>query len=98
MLKTKKFNIFEELKTEEDIRGFVEASFEDAKDDPDPSLLIYALGIAAKARGLIPKAAKEAGVARESLYRSLSRNGNPSFKTVAKVANSFGYKIIVVPE
>jgi hypothetical protein len=47
---------FEELKTKEDIDGFVEASIEAAQDDTGPSLLAHALGVAAKARGMLETA------------------------------------------
>ena len=49
-MKTTKWNIYEELKTAEDIQAFVEASIIEAENDTDPSLLAHALGIAAKAR------------------------------------------------
>ncbi len=34
--------------------------------------------------------AKETGLARESLYRALSSEGNPEFATVLKVLTSLG--------
>ena len=52
-MKTSKWNIYEELKTEEDIQAFVEASIVEAENDTDPSLLAHALGVAAKARGML---------------------------------------------
>jgi probable addiction module antidote protein len=39
--------------------------------------------------------AKELNLARESLYRSLSQDGNPSFNTVAKVLDNLGYQLSV---
>jgi hypothetical protein len=35
----------------------------------------------------------ELGLNRESLYKSLSRDGNPSFATIVKVIDMLGYKI-----
>jgi len=37
--------------------------------------------------------AKDAGLSRESLYRALSIDGNPSFATVLKVARALGMKL-----
>ena len=37
--------------------------------------------------------AKEAGLGRESLYKSLSSDGNPSFATVIKVLSALGVKL-----
>lgn len=39
--------------------------------------------------------AKEAGLARESLYRSLNSGGNPEFSTVMKVMSSLGLRLSV---
>jgi len=39
----------------------------------------------------IPK--KAAGLSRESLYRALSADGNPSFATVLKVAKALGVRL-----
>ena len=39
--------------------------------------------------------AKDAGLSRESLYRALSPEGNPSFSTVLKVARALGVRLHV---
>jgi len=40
--------------------------------------------------------AKKAGVTRESLYKSLTEDGNPKFATISKVTKAIGCKLIVV--
>lgn len=62
----------------------------------DPKLLQRALGDVAKARGMA-QIAKEVGVGRESLYKSLSPSGNPSFRTIVKVVRSLGGRIAIEP-
>jgi probable addiction module antidote protein len=37
--------------------------------------------------------ARDAGLSRESLYRALSEEGNPSFATVHKVARALGVRL-----
>ena len=37
--------------------------------------------------------AKDAGMSRESLYKALGAEGNPSFATVLKVARALGVKL-----
>ena len=37
--------------------------------------------------------AEETGLARESLYRSLSADGNPEFGTVLKVVRALGLRL-----
>jgi probable addiction module antidote protein len=41
--------------------------------------------------------AKDAGLSRESLYRSLSAEGNPSFATVLKVTKALGLRLQAHP-
>ena len=88
---TSPFNIFEHLKSEEDIRGFLQ----EVAETGDTSDFIHALGIAARAKGMT-KIAKKAGVTRASLYKSLSEEGHPQFETVSKVIDALGYKIAIV--
>jgi len=49
MEKLTKFSIIDELKTNVDILGFIEASIEEAKNDVDTRYIQNALGIALKA-------------------------------------------------
>ena len=37
--------------------------------------------------------ARKAGLSRESLYKALGENGNPSFATVLKVARALGVRL-----
>lgn len=58
----------------------------------DPASVVNALGNIARARGMT-MVAKEAGLARESLYRSLAVDGNPEFATVLKVIAALGLRL-----
>ena len=58
----------------------------------DPDLLLLALSDVARAKGMA-QVAKDAGLSRESLYRALSADGNPSFATILKVARALGVKL-----
>lgn len=49
----------------------------------DSALRQAAIGDVTKAKGM-GQITKEAGVGRESLYKSLDRNVNPSFHTIMK--------------
>ena len=93
MLKTKKFDMVNYLKTEQDIRDYLDAILEEG----DYNYLPAALAHIARARRAMTKAAKAAGVSRTSLYQSLSEEGHPAFETVVKVAQSLGYKLALVP-
>jgi len=93
MLATKKFEVLDYLKTEEDITDYLNVVLEEG----DYKFLPVALADIARARKAMTKAAKAAGVSRTSLYQSLYENGHPSFETIAKVANTLGYRITLVP-
>jgi len=91
-LETTKWDVVDHLKTDEDIAYFLEAVFEDG----DPALITAALGDIARARGMT-QLAKDTGLAREALYRSLSAEGKPEFTTVLKVMKAFGLRLTAVP-
>ncbi|HUD86727.1 MAG TPA: addiction module antidote protein [Xanthobacteraceae bacterium] len=78
------------LKTAEDVANYLEAVFEDG----DPALIAAALGDIARSKGMT-KIARAAGVGRESLYKALSRDGNPELATVLKVMRALGLKLKV---
>lgn len=78
------------LEEEEDIVAYLEAAFEDG----DPQLITAALGDIARSRGMT-KVASKAGLGRESLYKALSRDGNPALVTVLKVMQALGLQLRV---
>ncbi len=92
-LKTYPFDPAEYLETQEDMALYLQ----EAMDDGDPKLIAAALGDIARARGMTA-IAKEAGLAREALYRSLSSDGCPEFTTVVKVMNALGLRLAAVPQ
>jgi probable addiction module antidote protein len=51
----------------------------------------------AEAYGGLGAVAAQAGISRESLYRSLSPKGNPTLKTLVAVLNTLGLRLSVVP-
>ena len=59
--------------------------------------VVDALGSLARARGM-SQVASDTGLARESLYRALSADGNPEFATVLKVLNAVGLRLMVNEE
>jgi probable addiction module antidote protein len=76
------------LKTEEDRALYFEACLE----ENDPQLIAHALGVIARARSM-SQLAKDTGLSRESLYKALSSEGNPSFATILKVTQALGLQL-----
>jgi probable addiction module antidote protein len=87
-VKTTVWDPVEYLETEEDIAFYLDDIFKSC----DPDLIIAAIGDVARARGM-SKVADDSGRGRESLYKSLSQGGNPSFETVLKVLASLGFRL-----
>jgi probable addiction module antidote protein len=92
-LKTTKWNIVDYLDSEEAIAAYLEAAIEDG----DPQLIIAALGDIGRAKGM-GSLAQETGLSRESLYRSLSPEGNPAFSTIFRVIKALGLQLEVHPK
>ena len=78
----------EHLETEEDMAAYLNV----ALDEGDLALIMVTLGDIARARR-ISAVAQETGLGRESLYKSLSANGNPEFATVLKVVHALGLRL-----
>ncbi len=68
-------------------------------DSPeDRGACLLALRTVAEAYGGLGIVAAEAGISRESLYRALSPNGNPTLKTLLAVLKTVGMRLSVEPE
>jgi probable addiction module antidote protein len=77
----------EDLLTEEGIQLFME----DAFASEDAAYLAHALGVVARAKGMT-QIARETGLSREQLYRSFSKDGNPSLQSTFAVLKACGVK------
>jgi probable addiction module antidote protein len=86
------FDAAEYLRGEADVAAYLEASL--AYDDSRQ--LAAALGDVARARGMT-KLARDTGMSRETLYRSLSAEGNPELATLSKALRAFGLRLSVQP-
>ncbi|MDR2093755.1 MAG: putative addiction module antidote protein [Azoarcus sp.] len=91
-LKTTALDIAELLEDEDDIRAFLAETVREGT----PEDFLRALAIAARAQGMTD-IARQVGVSRASLYKSLSAGGNPEFFTIAKVMHALGLKLTVAP-
>jgi probable addiction module antidote protein len=83
------------LKTPEHAAEYLAALLEEG-DDLDALLL--ALRDVAKAQGGMAAVAERANIRRETLYKMLAENGNPSFKAIAGVLHGMGLKLTISPE
>lgn len=89
-VKTSPYNPFDYLETKEEINEYLNIAFM----DDDPQVFLIALGYLAKKKGMV-EVAKETGLNRESLYKSLSGHGNPKFFTISKVTKALGCRLAI---
>jgi probable addiction module antidote protein len=78
------------LRTEEQAVLFLEVWFEEAGDDA--AFIAAALGEIARAHGMT-EIANATGLTREGLYKTPSKDGNPSFAAILKVMKALGLKL-----
>jgi probable addiction module antidote protein len=78
------------LTSDEAIRTYLEVAFEDG----DTKDIAIALGNIAKAKGMA-HVAREAGITREALYKSLSEKGDPKLSTLLGVMKALGLHLTV---
>jgi len=92
--KTRVWDSVEHLRDETDIRHYIEAALEEAPDDA--AFLAIVLGDVARARN-IAELARTTGIARETLYKTLRGEGNPTMSTISKLANALGFRLSLTP-
>ncbi len=92
-IKTTRYDVADHLRSPAEMAAYLDAWLTDAPDDA--AGIARAMGDIARAKGMT-QVAKDAGLSRESLYRALSEDGNPSFATILKVARAVGVRLQAV--
>lgn len=96
MSKKAKFSAYDAadyINTPEDVVAFLDAAFEDG----DPGVIAAMIGAVARSKGM-SAIAEQTGRSRESLYRALSTEGNPTLSTLVEVLKALGLRLSVVAE
>ena len=89
---TIKWDAADHLNNGQAMAAYLEAALEIG----DPALVTAALGDIARAKGMT-QVARDTGLGRESLYKALSGEGNPSFATILKVTSALGIQLHARP-
>jgi len=88
--KVSRYDVAEHLRTPEEMAAYLEACLDEA--DGDAAFVAKALGDVARAKGM-SQVARDAGLSRESLYKSLSGDRSPDFDTILKVLGALGLRL-----
>ena len=88
-----------ELRADRDLAvAYLKAAMESLDNPNDRAAGLLALRTVAEAYGGLGAVAAEAGVSRETLYRTLSPRGNPTLKTMLAVLKAVGLRLSVETE
>lgn len=93
-VKTTRYDVAEHLRTSEEMAAYLEASLEES--DGDATFVAKALGDIARAKGMT-QIARDTGLSRESLYKTLSGDRNPGFDSILKIVRALGIELHATP-
>lgn len=85
------FDVAEFLDNEETIQAYLAEVLKEGDQDE----FLEALNDVARVRG-ISELAKQTGLGRESLYKTLSKGSKPRFETVQKILGAFN--LVLIPQ
>lgn len=88
MVKIRKLDAVDYLDSDEMIAEYLAAAME----DENPDVFLAAIADVAKDRG-IAQLAKDTGLGRESLYKTLSPGAKPRFDTIMKITKALGVSL-----
>lgn len=89
--------LLEKLKDKKLAIAYLNAALEDTRDGSPESqeMLLIALRNIAKAQGGFTLLSQKTGLAREALYKSLSKRGNPKITTLTSLIAAMGFELQV---
>ena len=80
----------------DEIDDFLAEIFADYAEDGDSAILLSALRIIARVKG-VSAMAVEVGMTRQGLQKALSVNGNPRLDNVSAIMRAMGYQLMPQP-
>jgi probable addiction module antidote protein len=72
------------------IHEYLEIAWREMFEQNDPAIFVTALGNVARAKGMT-EVARDSGLARESIYRSLESGSKVRFETIFKLMGAFKF-------
>ena len=87
-------DLIEALKDPREAAAYLNAAMEEG----DRELFLLALRNVAEAHGGMTALSRKSKLNRESLYKMLSKNGNPEIRSILTLLHSMGLKLSIVPQ
>jgi len=84
-----------DLKTDEDIKLYLNASLKDYLSDGDFNSFYRALEIVIKTKDTVKGFAQKTGISRSHLYSLFKNEKEPKFSTIIKIFHELGFELEV---
>ncbi len=85
--------ILKDLKTDEDIKEWINIGFENFLQDNDINAFLKALEYAVRAKDSISGISKKTGISRSNLYAMFNGKQQPKLTTALKIIKELGYSV-----
>lgn len=83
------------LKNKKESAAYLQVALDQYQKDGDLEAFLLALRHVAEAQGGIGKLAKKTHLNRESLYKTLSKKGNPKLQTIGLLLKGLGFEFFI---
>jgi probable addiction module antidote protein len=91
------FDVADYLTSEEEIAGYIGAAINEIDEPGGIDGLLLALRTVARVRGMA-EIARQAGLGRESLYKTLAPGSHPRFETITALLHALNLHLTLVPD
>lgn len=88
--------LIEKLKNKRRATLYLEEALSEYQESGDAEVLMLAFRHIAKAQGGVAELAKKADLNEKTLYRTLSKSGNPRLETIWKLLSVMGFRLKVM--
>lgn len=85
------------LKNKKEATAYLQMALDEYQEDGDMAVLLLALRHVAEAQGGITELSQKTQLNRQSLYKTLSRNGNPKLQTLGLLLKNLGFHLEIQP-
>lgn len=90
--------LIQSLKERNEAAAYLQVALDEYQADGDAKSLLVAFRNVAEAYGGVGQLAKKTNLNRQSLYRTLSSEGNPKLQTLGLILKGLGFHLVIEPD
>lgn len=83
------------LRDKQEAAAYLQVALDEYQKDGNIQALLLALRYVVEAQGGIGPLSRKTHLNRESLYRTLSKNGNPKLQTIGILLKGLGFQLLI---